>query len=421
MPSQPYDLVVIGGGAAGFFAAINAAELDAGLRIAILEKGSQVLSKVLVSGGGRCNVTNATFDPAQLVKFYPRGSAELRGPFTRFQPRDTMSWFEAHGVALKTEADGRVFPTTDSARTIIDCLAKAAENAGIQVQVRVPVEGIRRTAAWDGTRFEVVLRPGAEGRTPGDVLRAKKILLASGGDRGSLQLAQSLGHTVVPPVPSLFTFEIDDERIAELPGLTVDDVRVRLPAAGIEQGGPLLVTHWGMSGPAILKLSAWGARSLYETGYRAELAVNWLPGVSQEQARERLAAMRETAPRQRVTHYDPFKHLPQRLWRRLSFAAGVVDLKTWADVSKQQMQLLAHELTDGRFQILGKGEFKEEFVTCGGVELKEVNFKTMESRVCPGLYFAGEVLNIDALTGGFNFQNAWTTAWLAAGAVVGES
>jgi predicted Rossmann fold flavoprotein len=425
--ARSIDLAIIGGGAAGFFAAITAAEQKPGLRIAIFERSSQFLSKVRVSGEGRCNLTYACFEPAQLVKFYPRGGAELRGPFTRFQPRDTMAWFERHGVVLKTDADGRVYPASDSARTIADCLLENARSLGVELYPRAQVESVRRTASWDGTRFELRLRegPGSGERSGGNDhrgLRVHNVLITTGGEHSGYDLARSLGHTVLAPVPSLFTFEIAgrDERIVELEDLTVEDAELSFPeSGGSRQRGSVVVIRSGLAGSGVLKLSAWEARFLSDSHYRADLLINWLPGINEEQAYQTLSTMRETKPKQRVTHFDPFNRLPQRLWRRLSLAAGVVDLKTWADVSRAQQRKLAGELCACHFQVTGRGDFKEEFVTCGGVELKEVNFKTMESRLCPGLYFAGEVLDVDGLNGGFNFQNAWTTAFLAVSAITG--
>ncbi len=405
-----WDVLIIGGGPAGFFAAIRCTEINPKARVLILEKSSQVLGKVRISGGGRCNLTHACYDPAQLVEFYPRGGRELRGAFTRFQPADTCAWFERHAVPLKTEADGRVFPQSDRSESIVNCLVEVAAGQGVAILTRVLARLVRRVEP-EGI-FEVEVDGG-------ESLRSRRLLLASGGSRGALQLAQALGHTVVPPVPSLFTFTLNDPRLEGLAGVSVDEATLRLPAFGIEQSGSLLITHWGLSGPAALKLSAWGARPLHSAGYAADLTVNWLPGLSENELSGLLQKNIAHAPKHHVTarpfpdNHPSRKPLPLRLWRRLAAAAGIDETLTWGNLSHAQAARLADELVQGHFRICGKGVFKEEFVTCGGVSLKEVDFKTLQSRICPGLFFAGEVLDIDAVTGGFNFQSAWTTAWLA--------
>ncbi len=398
-----WDLIVVGGGAAGFFAAINAAEARPGLREAIVEKSTQLLGKVRISGGGRCNVTHACFDPAQLVQFYPRGGKALRGAFTRFQPRDTVAWFEARGVRLKTEPDGRMFPVTDSSETIVGCLLDAARRAGVQIRTRVSVKHLSQA---DGG-FSVEL-------STGERLLAARVLLATGGDRTALGMAARLGHTIIDPLPSLFTFTITDPRLADLAGISTPDALLKLPDYKLEARGPLLITHWGLSGPAVLRLSAWGARALFQAQYQARLQVNWLGAVTSEQAAAWLREARRRMARQKCLTHAPDARLPQRLWARLALAAGLSESLNWADVSNAALDRLAGELTHGMYQIVAKGQFKDEFVTCGGVALDEVDFKTMQSRKAPGLYFAGEILDVDGLTGGFNFQNAWTTGWLAA-------
>lgn len=396
-------MIVVGGGAAGFFAAINAAEIKPGLRVLIVEKSAQVLGKVRISGGGRCNVTHACFDPAQLVQFYPRGSKALRGAFARFQPRDTVAWFEARGVRLKAEPDGRMFPVTDSSETILGCLLDAARQAGVEIRARVSVKDL----TMDGGRLCMTL-------STGERLLSQAVLLATGGDRTSLGMAARLGHTIVEPVPSLFTFAITDPRLDDLGGISVTDAVVRLPDLRLEARGPLLVTHWGLSGPAVLRLSAWGARALFEARYHARLMVNWLGGMTVEHTTDWLRDARVRLARQKCITHAPDARLPQRLWARLALAAGVGALQNWADVSKPALNRLAGEISRGEYWLQAKGQFKDEFVTCGGVALGEVDFKTMRSRKVPGLYFAGEILDVDGLTGGFNFQNAWTTGWLAA-------
>jgi predicted Rossmann fold flavoprotein len=397
-----YDLIVTGGGAAGFFGAIACASARPNTRILILEKGNTLLGKVLVSGGGRCNVTHAQFDPAQMATYYPRGGKALRGPLERFGPRETVRWFERRGVALKTEPDGRMFPVTDSSETIANALVSEAERFGVEIQKRAPVISIER--------IEGRLRMRVRG---GETLFSPTLLLSTGGERSGFELAAGLGHSIQPPVPSLFTFQMRDERLEGLSGVSVPLVRLKLPGSGLQTEGPLLVTHWGISGPAVLKMSAWGARSLHDAGYQTDLLVNWLPEHNQDSLFRLLLEVQAQAGRKRASTQDPTGHLPQRLWKRLVAAAGIDESQSWADLPRKTINRLADELALGRFRTAGKGEFKEEFVTCGGVTLKEVDFKTMQSRVCPGLYLAGEVLDIDGLTGGFNFQSAWTTGWIA--------
>ncbi|CAG0947894.1 3-dehydro-bile acid delta(4,6)-reductase [Anaerolineae bacterium] len=402
-----YQIVIIGGGAAGFFAAITCAEANPAARVIILEKTPHVLSKVRISGGGRCNVTNACFDPAELVRQYPRGAAALRGPFTRFQPRDTITWFEQRGVKLKTEADGRVFPISNRSETIVNCLIDAAHAAGVQVRSGVH---IRSVAKLD--RFVIDLKDA-------DALIADRVLLATGSNPHGYEWAAALGHTIEPPVPSLFTFEIDDARLKDLPGISVEKATVKISGTSLAQTGPVLITHWGLSGPAVLKLSAWAARELAGQHYRAEVLINWLPDFKGDQLQQRLMSIKAELARQSIGASSPL-HLPSRLWKRLISAVGIDGDQKWTEVSKRALNDLANELSRGSFLMSGKGAFKEEFVTCGGVRLDEVNFKTMESRRCAGLHFAGEILDIDGVTGGFNFQSAWTTGWLAGRAMNNE-
>ncbi|GAB4540683.1 MAG: NAD(P)/FAD-dependent oxidoreductase [Anaerolineales bacterium] len=401
-----WDVIIIGGGAAGFFAAIRCAGVNPKLRVLILEKSSQTLGKVLISGGGRCNVTHACFEPEQLAQFYPRGGSELRGAFERFQPQDTAHWFERHGVKLKIEADGRMFPTSDSSETVAACLRGAAEALGARVFLRANVLGVEKSPQGG---FRLTGRMAAQDFR----LRAKRIIFATGGDAPSRKLIQTLGHSIVEPVPSLFTFNIQDQRIAGLAGVAVK--RVTLKMENIAAQGALLITHWGMSGPAVLKCSAWGARVLFEKKYRARLQVNWLDELTQEKALEALTRNKEWKDnaRKKVLASPAFSQISIRLWKQLLAWLGD---KNWADVSKADLRRMAQELTAGEFEISGKGQFKDEFVICGGVNLKEVNFKTMQSRLTEGVFFAGEALDIDGLTGGFNLQAAWTTGWLAGGA-----
>lgn len=403
-----WDVIVVGGGPAGFFAAIRCAELNPSLNVLILEKATQTLGKVIVSGGGRCNVTHACFDPARLVAFYPRGGNELRGAFARFQPRDTIAWFETRGVKLKTEADGRIFPVTDDSNTIADCLRSAAKSAGVEVWGHARLGRVDRN---QDKSFQLTTQTLRDVFTR---LRAGKLLLATGSDRKTLAIVKLLGHTVVDPVPSLFTFNVRDERIKGLEGVSVASVSLKMDSLSTQ--GALLITHWGLSGPAVLRLSAWGAREFYGMNYRAELTINWLDNYSFDKALDvlqRNKAWKENA-RKKLSSHAAFSQIPARLWKRL---VDFIGDKNWADVSKEEVRKLAKELTAGTFTIQSKGVFKEEFVTCGGVNLKEVDFKTMQSRIVKGLFFAGEVLDIDGVTGGFNFQSSWTTGWIAGGAM----
>lgn len=414
VPSN-WDIVIAGGGPAGFFAAIRCAELNPRLRVLILEKARQTLGKVLISGGGRCNVTHACFDPARLVTYYPRGAAELRGAFSRFQAADTVNWFEERGVKLKTESDGRMFPVTDSSETIASCLRESAKQVGVTVWTGTSLRGVEKTP---GNGFKIMVQKARveHGRNEADVfhLQTKKLLIATGSDSKTREIVRSLGHAIEEPVPSLFTFNIQDKRIEGLAGVSVESVSLKMDP--VLQSGPILITHWGLSGPAVLRVSAWGARILHEKKYRAKLLVNWLGDYTFDKALEVLQRHRawHGNARKKVSAEPAFTQLPVRLWKQL---IGSIGGKNWGDVSKPELRNLAAELTRGEFQIEGKGQFKEEFVTCGGVKLNEVDFKTMQSRLVDGLFFAGEVLNIDGLTGGFNFQSAWTTGWLAGNAL----
>lgn len=400
---------IVGAGPAGIFAAIRAASLNRKLEVEILEAAHQPLEKVLISGGGRCNVTHHCFDPAVLVENYPRGCKELRGAFSRFQPHDTIAWFAKQGVKLKVESDGRMFPVTDDSQTIVDCLLQATRRLNVQIQFGAAVREVKHlTEGTQHPQFELGLRGGAK-------QQYDRILLATGSNKRGYDLAESLGHTIVPPVPSLFTFKISDPRLKGLAGLSFADVELKLTSESgkrFQQRGPLLITHWGLSGPAVLKLSAWGARALHESKYQASLQINLLPESTGDEAFRAFLAFKDNSPRKHVLSAGPFP-IPRRYWERLTEINGLGTKTTWADLKKEVMQALIRELTRAEFQIKGKGEFKEEFVTCGGVSLREVDFRTMQSKRCAGLYFAGEILDIDGITGGFNFQSAWTTGWLA--------
>lgn len=400
------DLLVIGGGAAGFFTAINAAEMNLKARISILERGKEVLTKVRISGGGRCNVTHAEFLPKELAKNYPRGQKELRGPFHSFMTGDTIEWFEQRGVPLKIEEDGRMFPESNSSETITNLFLSEAKRLGIQVLMKTPVQDIQKGE----NRF--IISTGQE------KFSAEKILVATGSNPKMWKILENLGHDIVPGVPSLFTFKITDKRIKDLPGVATM-ASVRLKGEKLSTQGPLLITHWGMSGPAILKLSAWGARELSEKK-NFEIEINWLPELDAQEVSETLTTLKQENARQFPVKNPQFE-LPKRLWQQLVLAANISEEDRWADLNKGQLQELVSQLTAAVFQVHGKSTFKEEFVTAGGVELKQVDFKTFESKVCKNLFLAGEVLNIDAITGGFNFQNAWTSGFLAARAITSST
>jgi len=407
--NQNWDFIVAGGGPAGFFAAIRSAELNPNRKVLILERASQTLGKVIISGGGRCNVTHACFDPAKLITYYPRGGNELRGAFTRFQPKDTVEWFESRGVKLKTESDGRMFPITDDSNTIAECLRESARKAGVKVQVGASLLNVEKSL---GVGFKLEVRNEAKVF----YLHTKKLLIATGSDRKTLEAIQSLGHTITAPVPSLFTFNIKDKRIDGLSGVSIENATLKIDS--ITTHGALLITHWGLSGPGVLRCSAWSARILFEKKYASSLTVNWLGDYKPDAALEVLTRNKEWKEnaRKKVSSTPAFSQIPLRLWKQLAYFVGD---KNWADLSKYELRKLADELTAGEFQIQGRGQFKDEFVTAGGVSLKEVDFKTMLSRIVDGLHFAGEVLDIDGITGGFNFQSSWTTGWIAGSSVGG--
>jgi predicted flavoprotein YhiN len=436
-------IIIVGGGAAGFFAAITCAEAMPDARITVLEKTAHFLAKVRISGGGRCNVTHACFDARELTRRYPRGERALIAPFQRFQASDTVAWFEARGVKLKTESDGRMFPTTDSSETIINCLMHEARRAGVELRANCGVESVAKLPRSADSFVRVIVGPrispsgsvadehaDSAVRAPqtefaltlsdGEVLRCDRLLLATGGCRTEAlgQIAVSLGHTLVPPVPSLFTFHIRCDWLHALAGVAVE-AEVTVPGAGLREHAPLLVTHWGLSGPAVLRLSAWGARVLHDLNYRFTLLVNWTPHLDNETVAYQLQSRRNTQGARLVVN-SPIAPLSARLWEALVLASGVARETRWSALTRTAQHALAQQLLRSEFQVTGKSLNKEEFVTCGGVRLKEVDFKTMQSRVCPGLFFAGEVLDIDGITGGFNFQAAWTTGWIAGHAMASE-
>lgn len=402
-------IAVIGGGAAGFFAAVRAAEKDPSVVVTIFEATAHLLAKVRVSGGGRCNVTHACFDPRDLVANYPRGSRELLGPLHKFGPREVVEWFLERGVALKAEEDGRMFPLTDNSATIADCLIEAAQAASVEIKTRCGVHGLLRNP---GGSFRLAL-------SGGHYLEVDRVLIATGGNRssGGAAMAASFGHTIEKQVPSLFTFPVDDDRLRGLEGISVADAEVTVPGTKLTARGPLLITHWGVSGPAVLRLSAWGARELHARDYRFPVIVNWMGSASAPDVRNELAALRTTRARRKVGSAG-LSGVPGRLWERLAIAAGIDAGVAWNALSNVRLDSLVSQITECELRVCGKSMNKEEFVTCGGVCLREVDFRTMESRRCPGLFFAGEILDIDGITGGFNFQSAWTTGWIAGGAIV---
>ncbi|GAB3507585.1 BaiN/RdsA family NAD(P)/FAD-dependent oxidoreductase [Emticicia fontis] len=403
-----YDLIIIGGGAAGFFTAINAAERNKNLRIAILDRGRDVLQKVKVSGGGRCNVTHACFDPAMLINYYPRGNQELLKPFQKFNPTHTVEWFESRGVKIKKEADGRMFPVSNSSQSIIDCFIEACYKNRIEIIKNTRVERIENK----GDLWTVNAIDNREYQT-------RQLMIATGSDTAVWKLLQNLGVEIVQPVPSLFTFNIKDERIQDLMGISVENAVCQLSDSKnkalntFSSNGAMLITHWGLSGPAILKLSAWAARELNDANYEFDVIVNWLGKTEAGKVRQHLHQQIDNQPKKNVLANAEFG-LSIRLWKNLCTASGVGEYQKWAETGKKHITKLVEQLTACKFRVNGKSTFKEEFVTAGGVDLSEVDFERFSLKKYPNLYMAGEVLNIDAITGGFNFQAAWTGSWIAA-------
>lgn len=396
-------LIVIGGGAAGFFCAVNAARLHPGLEVVLLEKTGKLLSKVKVSGGGRCNVTHALDSISEMVKRYPRGSRFLKKSFSRFFTGDTVRWYAERGVTLKTEEDGRMFPDTDDSQTIIDCLLREARQYDVEIMLHADVVRLERNTQWT-----VHLQGGRS-------IHAQYVCVAAGGYAlaGKYNWLEELGHHIEAPAPSLFTFNMPKHPITSLMGVAVPRAQVKIAGSKLQETGPVLITHWGMSGPAVLRLSAWGARHLQQEQYTFTLVVNWLPDYNENSLREAWASLRLSMGGQLLHARNPFA-LPQRLWQFLLQQCGLHENMRWSELpAKEQNQLIRH-LTAMEFAVKGKTTFKEEFVTCGGVELSEIDPLTMHSRVAEGLYFAGEVMDVDGITGGFNFQHAWTSGWIAA-------
>ena len=397
-------IAIIGGGAAGFFSAISAKEHHPDSHVSIFEKSQKVLSKVRVSGGGRCNVTNGTHSISELSKGYPRGEKQLKKAFSQFNTKDTWEWFESRGVELYTQPDNRVFPKTNDSQSIVDCLFAETKRLGIDLQVGVGVSLIESKE----NKIELTFQGETKSRT------FDKVIVATGGSpkRQGFDWLENLGHRIENPVPSLFTFNMPSEPIKELMGVSVQNVLVTVQGTKLKSDGPLLITHWGMSGPAILKLSAFGARTLSELGYNFKSQVNWAGQVNNELVLSELRITTEEHPNKFLSSVKPFK-LPERMWLYLLDRCEIPSTKKWSELGKKGLNKLVNVLTNDIYEVKGKTTFKEEFVTCGGVSLDSVNFKTMESRVVPNLYFAGEVLDVDGITGGYNFQAAWTTGFIA--------
>jgi len=404
MNHEPKSLIVIGGGAAGFFCAVNAARLNPALKVTIVEKSNKVLSKVKVSGGGRCNVTHHCFEISDLVKRYPRGQNFLKKAFHWFYTKHTVNWFEERGVQLKTEDDGRMFPVTDNSQTIIDCLLREANKYNVQVQLHTDIKQVQKL---DGTFILHTVN--------GAVLKADYLCIACGGypKAPHFDWLTALGHTIEAPVPSLFTFNMPGNPIIKLMGVSVEETLVKIAGSKIQQTGPLLITHWGLSGPAVLKLSAWAARELAACNYTFNAIVNWLPVYNDQSLREEMQHIRNALATQKISNRNPFG-LPNRLWLYFLEQCKINEAWRWADLPAKQQQQLIQMLIAQTFVVQGKTTFKEEFVTCGGIKLTEIDANTMQSRLVPGLHFAGEIMDVDGVTGGFNFQHAWTSGFIAA-------
>ena len=399
------NIIIIGGGAAGFFAAINSAQLNKNCSVTLLEKSSKVLSKVRISGGGRCNVTHACFENSLLIKNYPRGEKELQNAFSRFSVMDTINWFKQRNIELKTEKDGRMFPLSDKSETIINCLQQEADKAGVKILMNVEITEVQKHSNQTFTLF-------AKG---GGEFKCDKLIIATGGNPKDEAYAwlKKTGHTIIKPVPSLFTFNIPNDPITQLMGVAVPSVQIRIGATNLETKGPLLITHWGMSGPGILKTSAYGARILNDLNYNFTAIINWLPKYNEEKLRIEFANQRAENSAKLICSSTAFE-LPKRLWEFFIAKAGIAENLRWADLPKKNANILISILNKDQYKVLGKTTFKEEFVTCGGVSLKEIDLSTMQSKLIPNLFFAGEILDVDGITGGFNFQNAWSTGWIAA-------
>ena len=391
-------VIIIGGGASGFFTAAN---IDTKLYdVTILEQNSDVLQKVKISGGGRCNVSHACFDPRELVQFYPRGHKELLSVFTKFQPGDTMNWYEEHGVTLKIEDDNRIFPESNSSQSIIDCLVNECKKKNVKILTKQTVTEI------------LPQENGYKIHTTGQNYFADYVVFSTGSSPKAFKILEKLGHQIIAPVPSLFTFNIKNEILKDLMGTSFQYVNIEIPKLNLEESGSLLITHWGLSGPAILKLSAWGARELAALKYQFEIIVNFI-GTASEDALEIFKNFKEKEPKKSIGQAKIFD-ITNRFWNRILFVSGIDTTKQLANINNKEMQKIIENLCCCRMNVTGKSTFKEEFVTAGGVDLKEMDFKTMKSKKLPNFYISGEVLNIDAVTGGFNFQACWSEGWLIA-------
>lgn len=401
-----YDVLIIGGGAAGFFSAVNTATFFPNKTIAILEKSSKLLSKVKVSGGGRCNVTNATFDVKQLLQNYPRGNKELINTFTQFSCKDTIEWYLKKNIKLIAEHDNRMFPSTNTSQTIIDCLLNECDKHKIKIITNTDVIAIEKNK----NIFNLKIRNNEHNYT------CEKLIITSGGNSNteSYNWLRNIGHSITTPIASLFTFNLKDKNICTLMGLSVLNANIKINESKLSYSGPLLITHWGFSGPAILKLSAYGAQFLHGKNYQYKITINWLGEETNEsELREKLNSIKETEKFKKIYGFCPFD-MPKRLWEYFLTEANVSNDLTWANISNKQINALINQLLFNVFDCNGKTTFKDEFVTCGGIKRSEIDFKTMQSKIIPNLYFAGEIIDIDGITGGFNFQAAWSTAYVAA-------
>ncbi len=404
-------LVVVGGGAAGFFCAVNAARLSPDMQVTIIERSSKLLSKVKISGGGRCNVTHQCDSIAEMIKKYPRGANFLKKAFYHFFTVDTISWFEERGVKLKTEADGRMFPESNDSQTIIDCLLREANKYKVEILMNAELATINFSDIINDGLFELQLKNGK-------AITAEYVCIASGGypKSSQFQWLTKTGHHIEDPVPSLFTFNIPQNNITALMGISLENVSIKITGSKLLQTGPLLITHWGLSGPAVLKLSAWGAREFAGRNYEFGIVINWLPEFNENSLKEKIQQVRFTVAAQRIYNRNPFS-LPSRLWEYFLQQCGIAEEMRWADLPAKEQNKLVKILCAQDFSVKGKTTFKEEFVTSGGIRLEEIDVNSMQSKILPGLFFGGEVINVDGVTGGYNFQNAWTTGWIAANGI----
>ena len=407
--SEQRNIAIIGGGASGIFAAIRCAEVakekNININIKVFEASKRFLKKVKISGGGRCNVTHHIFDPKNLILNYPRGKKELLSPFIKFQASDTVKWFEDRGVKIKHEKDGRMFPVTDNSETIIDCFMKETKKYKVQLVTQSNIKSIKKL---ENGKLSLLINKDKN-------FIADSVLIATGSMPSGYRLAKTLGHTITEIAPSLFTFKIEDLILENLAGTSFANSSLTLKinnAKKFYQKGPLLITHWGLSGPALLKLSAWAAREMMHSNYKAKIIINWLGLESINDVKNILNNIKNNNTKVKIGNVYPLK-ITKRFWLQLLMKSGVEKEKNWSEINKKEFNIIVTNLFNCELEVLGKSRFKEEFVECGGINLKEINFKNMESKVCPGIYFSGEIMDIDGITGGFNFQNAWTSGWIA--------